>query len=74
MIQASARAYAYPGGSRIQFPDIDVQQGAVVVMSGPSGCGKSTWLALGAGLVQANTGQSAFASMHLARPAAHVAA
>lgn len=65
MIQASALSYAYPGASCIQFPDIDVQQGAIVLMSGPSGCGKSTWLALTAGLVQATGGKLTVAGQDL---------
>ncbi len=39
------------------FPDIDVAQGEVLLLSGPSGCGKSTWLALVAALVAPAGGQ-----------------
>lgn len=56
MIQTSQLSYSYPGGSAIAFPDVDVVQGSVVLLSGPSGCGKSTWLALVAGLVKPGSG------------------
>lgn len=56
MIQTSNLSYCYPGSTPINFPDIDVPQGNVVLLSGPSGCGKSTWLALVAGLVKPDTG------------------
>ena len=51
MICTRALTYCYPGGQPLEFPDTDVRQGEVLVLSGPSGCGKSTWLALAAGLV-----------------------
>ena len=41
----------------MRFPDADVPQGAVLLLSGPSGCGKSTWLALVAALVRPTSGQ-----------------
>ena len=56
MIQTAQLAYCYAGGAPIHFPDIDVNQGSVVLLSGPSGCGKSTWLALVAGLVKPSAG------------------
>jgi putative ABC transport system ATP-binding protein len=56
MIQTSSLAYGYPGSEPILFPDVDVPQGSVVLLSGPSGCGKSTWLALVAGLVKPGAG------------------
>jgi putative ABC transport system ATP-binding protein len=56
LIQTISLAYCYPGNSPIQFPDIDVPQGSVVLLSGPSGCGKSTWLALVARLVKPSVG------------------
>ncbi len=56
MIQTSQLSYAYPGGAAIHFPDLQVAQGSVVLLSGPSGCGKSTWLALVAGLVKPAAG------------------
>jgi putative ABC transport system ATP-binding protein len=65
MIRTSHLSYAYPGGALIRFPDLDVPQGAVVVMSGPSGCGKSTWLALAAALVHPMAGTLTVAGQDL---------
>ena len=56
MIHASNLSYHYPQGPALTFPDVDVAQGAVVVLRGPSGCGKSTWLALVAGLMAPTSG------------------
>jgi len=56
MIRTHQLAYAYPGTTPIEFPNIDVPQGSVVLLSGPSGCGKSTWLGLVAGLVPSTHG------------------
>lgn len=56
MIQTRQLAYAYPDGPPLAFPDVDVPQGAVLLLSGPSGCGKSTWLALVAALVAPTAG------------------
>jgi putative ABC transport system ATP-binding protein len=56
MITTRGLAYQYPNGARLAFPDVDVQQGAVLLISGPSGCGKSTWLALVAALVAPTEG------------------
>ena len=56
MIHSASLAYCYPGSTPIEFPDVDVAQGGVVLLSGPSGCGKSTWLALVAGLVRPSRG------------------
>lgn len=57
MIHTHNLAYCYPGSSAIHFPDVQVAQGGVVLLSGPSGCGKSTWLALIAGLVRPTSGE-----------------
>jgi putative ABC transport system ATP-binding protein len=57
VIQTHHLQYAYPGGTALAFPDVDVPQGAVLLLSGPSGCGKSTWLALVAGLVPPASGE-----------------
>ena len=57
MILASHLGFAYPASETLMFPDIDVPQGSVVLLSGPSGSGKSTWLALVAGLVPPGTGE-----------------
>lgn len=57
MIRTQGLAYRYPGAEALlSFPDVDVAQGAVLLLSGPSGCGKSTWLALVAGLVAPTAG------------------
>jgi putative ABC transport system ATP-binding protein len=56
MIQTHQLSYTYPGGTTLDFPDVDVPQGTVLLLSGPSGCGKSTWLALIAALVAPTAG------------------
>lgn len=56
MIRTRQLSYQYPAGPLLTFPDVDVGQGAVLLLSGPSGCGKSTWLALVAGLVAPTSG------------------
>lgn len=65
MIQTRKLRYAYPGGAELAFPDVDVAQGAVLLLSGPSGCGKSTWLALVAGLVVSASGEVTVAGQSL---------
>ncbi|MBP9684092.1 MAG: ATP-binding cassette domain-containing protein [Rhodoferax sp.] len=57
MIRTRQLTYQYPGGTTLAFPDADVPQGAVLLLSGPSGCGKSTWLALLAALVAPTSGE-----------------
>jgi putative ABC transport system ATP-binding protein len=56
MIRTRQLTYQYPGGATLAFPDVDVPQGAVLLLNGPSGCGKSTWLALAAALVAPTSG------------------
>jgi putative ABC transport system ATP-binding protein len=56
MIRTDQLSYSYSNGPTLRFPDVDVPQGAVLLLSGPSGCGKSTWLALVAGLVTPGSG------------------
>ncbi len=68
MIQTRGLAYRYPGadaGDDLQFPDVEVAQGTVLLLSGPSGCGKSTWLALVAGLVAPTAGTLEVAGQRL---------
>ena len=65
MIQTRNLQYTYPGGTALTFPDVDLPQGAVLLLSGPSGCGKSTWLALVAGLVAPVSGEVAVAGQPL---------
>ncbi len=66
MIQTRGLSYRYPDGPALVFPDVDVAQGAVLLLSGPSGCGKSTWLALVAGLVAPASGALTVADWPLA--------
>ena len=65
MICTRSLRYAYPGGATLVFPDVDVAQGAVLLLSGPSGCGKSTWLALVAALVRPTAGSLVVAGQTL---------
>lgn len=65
MIQTDSLSYCYPGASLLSFPDVDVFQGDLLLVSGPSGCGKSTWLALVAGLVAPTLGQITVAGQAL---------
>jgi putative ABC transport system ATP-binding protein len=65
MITTRGLAYQYTNGARLAFPDVDVRQGAVLLLSGPSGCGKSTWLALAAALVAPTTGELTVAGQSL---------
>jgi len=65
MIQTRALRFQYPNGPTLQFADVAVAQGAVLLLKGPSGCGKSTWLALVAGLVRPSAGQLVVAGQDL---------
>ena len=65
MIQTHQLFYQYPGGPGLAFPDVNVPQGAVLLLSGASGCGKSTWLALVAALVAPSGGQIIVANQPL---------
>jgi putative ABC transport system ATP-binding protein len=65
MIQTRQLRYHYPGGATLNFPDLDVAQGSVLLLSGPSGCGKSTWLALVAALVAPTSGELTVAEQAL---------
>jgi putative ABC transport system ATP-binding protein len=56
MIQTQSLSFTYHNGPTLVFPDVDVPQGAVLLLSGPSGCGKSTWLALVAALMAPSAG------------------
>ncbi|HZY20202.1 MAG TPA: ATP-binding cassette domain-containing protein [Ramlibacter sp.] len=66
MIRTRSLAYAYPGGAPLRFDDLDVAQGAALLLLGPSGAGKSTWLALAAGLLTATGGTIEVAGQDLA--------
>ena len=65
MIRSINLSYQYPNGPTLTFPDVDVAQGAVVLLRGPSGCGKSTWLALVAGLMPTSAGDLTVAEQPL---------
>jgi len=65
MIQTQELAYQYPQGPLLEFPNVDLPQGAVLLLNGPSGCGKSTWLALIAGLVSPTRGTVSVAGQPL---------
>jgi putative ABC transport system ATP-binding protein len=65
VIQTRNLQYTYPGGTALTFPDVNLAQGAVLLLSGPSGCGKSTWLALVAGLVAPTSGEVTVAGQSL---------
>ena len=67
LIRTSNLVYGYPHGLPIQFPDLDVGQGSIVLLTGPSGCGKSTWLALVAGLVKPLAGTLTVANRELGK-------
>ena len=66
MIKTSALQFAYAGAAPICFPDVDVPQGATLLLRGPSGSGKSTWLALAAALVPLRSGSLQVAGKDLA--------
>ena len=57
MIETRALRFQYPAGPALAFPDIQVPQGATLLVHGNSGSGKSTWLALIAGLRTATGGE-----------------
>jgi len=65
MIRSQGLSYRYPQGPALNFPDVEVAQGAVLLLSGPSGCGKSTWLALAAGLMAPSAGALTVAGQSL---------
>ncbi len=57
MLHVQGLSYRYPGASQaLSFADLQVPQGAQVLLRGPSGSGKSTLLALLAGLLRAPGG------------------
>ncbi|WP_119355454.1 ABC transporter ATP-binding protein [Azohydromonas sediminis] len=57
MLAVHGLRHAYRGGPTIAFPDLDVPQGARVLLRGPSGSGKSTWLAIVAALLTPTAGR-----------------
>ncbi|MGH6626483.1 MAG: ABC transporter ATP-binding protein [Burkholderiaceae bacterium] len=56
MIATRSLRYQYPGRTALEFADVDVPQGGMLLLRGNSGSGKSTWLALAAGLLSATSG------------------
>jgi putative ABC transport system ATP-binding protein len=72
VIRSRQLVFAFPGGPRIEFPDVDLPQGGQLLLLGPSGCGKSTWLALAAGLRRATQGDIEVAgqALRILRPLA----
>ena len=65
MIRTQALSYSYPHAPALAFPDIDLPQGATLLLHGNSGAGKSTWLALAAGLLSAGAGEITVAEQNL---------
>jgi putative ABC transport system ATP-binding protein len=65
LIRTVQLAYSYPGAAALEFPDIDIPQGGVLLLRGPSGAGKSTWLALAAGLLRPGSGHITVAGQDL---------
>ena len=72
MIRTLALRYQYPGAPTLDFGDVEVAQGGVLLLRGSSGSGKSTWLALVAGLLTPTAGEAVVAGQPLSqlRPAA----
>jgi putative ABC transport system ATP-binding protein len=72
VIHSRQLAYRYTRGPALQFPDLQLPQGGVLLLLGPSGSGKSTWLALAAGLLRPSGGEIIVAGQALAalRPVA----
>jgi putative ABC transport system ATP-binding protein len=67
VIETRALRYEYPSGPSLSFHDIDVPQGATLLLHGNSGAGKSTWLALTAGLLTPTSGEVTVAGQPLSR-------
>jgi putative ABC transport system ATP-binding protein len=67
MIETRALRYEYPHGPVLSFHDVDVQQGATLLLRGNSGAGKSTWLALAAGLLTPDAGEVVIAGQPLSK-------
>ena len=65
MIETRALRYQYPSGPTLSFDDVDVRQGATLLLRGNSGAGKSTWLSLAAGLLTPTAGEAVVAGQRL---------
>jgi putative ABC transport system ATP-binding protein len=67
VIETHALRYEYPAGPTLSFHDVNVPQGATLLLRGNSGAGKSTWLALAAGLLTPTVGEVVIAGQPLSR-------
>jgi putative ABC transport system ATP-binding protein len=56
MVATTGLGFAYPGGSELRLPDLELQAGEQILVLGPSGSGKSTLLGLLAGLLTPKQG------------------
>lgn len=65
MIRTRSLAFAYPDAPALRFPDVEVEQGALLLLRGRSGSGKSTWLSLVAALRAAQEGELVVAGQDL---------
>ena len=65
MIRTRALGYSWARGPTLRFPDIDLAQGATLLLQGRSGAGKSTWLSLVAGLLTPSEGDLLVAGQDL---------
>jgi putative ABC transport system ATP-binding protein len=65
MIRTRTLSYCYPKATPLVFADVDLPQGATMLLHGNSGSGKSTWLALAAGLLSAVAGEISVADQDL---------
>jgi putative ABC transport system ATP-binding protein len=65
VIETRALRYEYPAGPVLSFHDVDVPQGATLLLRGNSGAGKSTWLAMAAGMLTPTAGEIVIAGQPL---------
>ena len=65
LISCHQLTYRYASGPELAFADLEVKQGAILLLTGVSGSGKSTWLALAAGLLPASNGRMTVAGQAL---------
>jgi putative ABC transport system ATP-binding protein len=65
VIRTRGLRHRYRQGPELAFPDVDVPQGATVLLQGVSGAGKSTWMALAAGLLRPTAGELVVAGQDL---------
>ena len=65
MISCHQLTFRYASGPELAFADLEVEQGATLLLTGASGSGKSTWLALAAGLLPASSGRITVAGQAL---------